>query len=164
LQVSVVHTFVSAHSPSVVQQFAIGACPHAPVVVLQVSVVQAFESLQSPTAVQQFGLFVYTHAKFGSSQVSVVQLLLSLQSESASQQSGTRLFWQTLATQMSVVQTDGSAHSALVVHGSPAAWRTCPVTRSGLPPLEHAAEAATAKASKRAVRKNDFMFVLPELQ
>ena len=46
---SAVHTLVSVHSPSALQQFATAAWPHAPVAVLQVSVVHASESLQSAT-------------------------------------------------------------------------------------------------------------------
>jgi hypothetical protein len=58
LHVSAVHTLVSAHSPSVLQQLATAAWPHAPVAVLHVSVVHGSESLQSAHTVQQLGFFV----------------------------------------------------------------------------------------------------------
>jgi hypothetical protein len=58
LHVSVVQTFVSMHSPSVVQQAAIGVWPHVPFAVLHTSVVHASESSQSVLAVQQLACFV----------------------------------------------------------------------------------------------------------
>jgi hypothetical protein len=154
LQVSFVQMFVSAQSPSAVQQAATAVWLQAPVAVLHASVVHGSVSLQSAAAVQQFAFFVNTQVKFGVSHVSVVQMLLSLQSPAASQHPAMRLFWHTLATQTSVVQTLVSAQSASLVQ-EPAAWWTCPVARSGLSAsrLEHAGNTAVASATTNKLRK-----------
>jgi len=85
LQMSPVHTLLSAQSAADRQQFASAVFAHFPAV--HASVVQSFESLQSAATLQHPAIFAKSQRFVVKLHVSVVHVLLSVHSESALQQS-----------------------------------------------------------------------------
>ncbi len=108
------HTFVSAQSESVVQQFGTFVWLHVPVVVSHVSFVHGSLSWQSAAESQQPGNAVNSHLCVVVSHLSVVQLFPSLHSWSALQHWGRTVNEQVCVDvlQMSAVQAFASSQSA----------------------------------------------------